>query len=385
MLIQGVIKDRCKPLGPRLKDAVKKWGAKMGTVQKRLQGRLPPGTKHTKNHKLEKLHEESLCRWILQRDEEGYPCRKIEVEEMAKEFLAAHHVEGTIGKEWVNMLAERNEPLTAHDMKGYICKSGSVESAEVISDWFQDFRGKVEHYNIAIDRIYKMDISGIQIGRIGRVVDSMIVNNPEEWVSIIECINARGDALDPFIIFKRKSRFPLLTKYVPRGWLVDSGSPEWDYGMVVCEWLRRHFIPLTSPIDTEEVRMLLIDGHRSQRCEIIERICKENNIITLHTPKHSSHLFYSLNVSSFPPLKQFYHSRIRKGLSVVKQCDRVELLKQYATARAGTTIGRLKIKKCFKESGLVPFNIELVVKKVMDFPQSGTGISGELLCLENGL
>ena len=56
--------------------------------------------------------------------------------------------------------------------------------------------------------------------------------------------------------------------------------------------------------------MLVLDGHKSHISTEFEDYCKENNIITLCLPLHSSHLTQPLDVGCFSILKKRYGTQI---------------------------------------------------------------------------
>ncbi|GEQ67843.1 hypothetical protein JCM33374_g1509 [Metschnikowia sp. JCM 33374] len=354
---QEVVVQKCLKAYARgslpLEEVVKKWGCSLGTVKKRLRGRTSHSKKHTDNHKLERLEEKELRRYILKRDDEGNPTRYVEVKEMAKELLLARGVEEIkFGKDWERKFADRTNGITPNVMDGYVCRDGTIESAQELEIWFQKLKQTISDHSISVDQIWKLDITGFQMGRVGKKTDGKIESNPEEWVSIIECISANGDAMTPFFMFKHTDRIPLLSKHIPEEWKAETIPPQWGNGLIETEWLEKHFHRETRPENSNTFRLLLIDGHKRQHYEAFKRICETQNIIAVYTPPNSSYNFKALDVSAFPRLKKFYRSRIEKALNEVKHKDIVEILVEYTVARAGTTMGSRKIKEAFRSSGL---------------------------------
>jgi hypothetical protein len=56
--------------------------------------------------------------------------------------------------------------------------------------------------------------------------------------------------------------------------------------------------------------LLILDGNESHHSTEFELHCKQNNIIILCMPPHSSHLLQSLDVGCFGPLKQAYGRQV---------------------------------------------------------------------------
>jgi hypothetical protein len=57
---------------------------------------------------------------------------------------------------------------------------------------------------------------------------------------------------------------------------------------------------------TRAYRLLIIDGHESHCSVDFQNYCKENNIIALCMPSHSSHLLQPLDVVPYSLLKRHY-------------------------------------------------------------------------------
>jgi len=75
------------------------------------------------------------------------------------------------------------------------------------------------------------------------------------------------------------------------------------------DWIR-HFEKHTRPRTVGGYRLLILNGHESHHLDEFEEYCKENNIITLCMPPHSSHILQPLDVRCFSPLKKAYGQQI---------------------------------------------------------------------------
>ncbi|KAH3956578.1 hypothetical protein HBH52_256050 [Parastagonospora nodorum] len=90
-------------------------------------------------------------------------------------------------------------------------------------------------------------------------------------------------------------------------------------------------------------RLLIIDGHESHNSLEFQQYYKDNKIITICMPPHSSHLLQPLNVGCFAPLKKAYR----------RQAE--ELMRNQITH-----ITKLKFLPCFKrafDAAITPSNI----------------------------
>jgi hypothetical protein len=56
--------------------------------------------------------------------------------------------------------------------------------------------------------------------------------------------------------------------------------------------------------------MLVLDGHESHINAEFEDYCKENNIVTIYLPAHSSYLTQPLDIGCYSVLKKIYSTEI---------------------------------------------------------------------------
>jgi hypothetical protein len=128
-----------------------------------------------------------------------------------------------------------------------------------------------------------------------------------EWTTVIQGINAKGWAIPPFIIFK--ARYHLSSWYkeedLPQDWVISVSENGWTTNERGLDRLK-HFDAHTKERTVGTHRLLVIDGHDSHDSLDFQRYYKDNKIITICMPRHSSHLLQPLDVGCFAPLKKAY-------------------------------------------------------------------------------
>ncbi|KAF7579474.1 hypothetical protein PtrM4_037140 [Pyrenophora tritici-repentis] len=124
---------------------------------------------------------------------------------------------------------------------------------------------------------------------------------------MIQGVNAIGWAIPPFIIFQGKNHLSAWYKEdnLPYDWVIAVSENGWTTNTLSLEWLK-HFDAHTKRRTVGSYRLLVIDGHESHNSLEFQQYCKENKIITLCMPPHSSHLLQPLDVGCFSPLKKAY-------------------------------------------------------------------------------
>ena len=111
-------------------------------------------------------------------------------------------------------------------------------------------------------------------------------------------------------------------------------------------------------------RLLIFDGHDNHHSVDFELYCKENDIITLCMPPHSSHLLQPLDVGCFGPLKKAYGREIEDLMRArVSHITKAEFLPAFQIAFRATFTEQ-NIRRGFRKAGLVPFDPENVISKL---------------------
>ncbi|KZL63414.1 hypothetical protein CT0861_13208 [Colletotrichum tofieldiae] len=188
-----------------------------------------------------------------------------------------------------------------------------------------------------------------------------------EWVSVIQGVCADGWALPPYIIVKGK--YHLLSWYTngqfPHDWRVHPSENGWTTNEIGLDWLK-HFNKCTKSRTKGAFRLLILDGHNSHKSTNFDDYCKEQNIIALCMPPHSSHELQPLDVSCFSPLKASYGKEIKKIMQM--QITHITKDNFFPTFNIAffTSIGEKNVQASFQQAGLVPFNPKVVISR-LDF------------------
>lgn len=86
------------------------------------------------------------------------------------------------------------------------------------------------------------------------------------WTTFVECISASGRALRPGIIFKGKElqkQWFLQEFRRIADWYFITSENGWTDNAIGLSWLQDVFQPQTAPSDPSDVRLIILDGHRS--------------------------------------------------------------------------------------------------------------------------
>ncbi len=195
---------------------------------------------------------------------------------------------------------------------------------------------------------------------------TVIQPGDRRWSTVIECINALGWALPPFVILE--GRVHLESWYrdntgLPNGWAVAVSENGWTNDELGLRWIK-HFDKWTKTRTVGTYRLLILDGHGSHSTPEFDQFCTDNKIITLCMPSHSSHILQPLDVACFGPLKTAY-SRLIQNLARSGRfhVDKTDFLANYQQARP-VIHSEKNILSGFRATGLIPFDPERVLSSL---------------------
>lgn len=193
----------------------------------------------------------------------------------------------------------------------------------------------------------------------------MAQQGDRECATVIQGVNSQGWAIPPFIIVAGK--FHLSSWYegsqLPKDWRIAVSDNGWTTNERGLEWIQ-HFDKHTKGRTTGAYRLLILDGHESHHSTDFELYCKENHIVTLCMPAHSSHILQPLDVGCFGPLKKAYGRQIeemmRKHITHITKADFFPAF--YAAFQQAMI--RENIQGGFRGAGVVPFSPESVLSRL---------------------
>ncbi|KAL9561247.1 hypothetical protein ACKAV7_014602 [Fusarium commune] len=344
------------------------------TLHRRQKGILSTRDSIPKSRKLSDLEEQIIVQFILDLDSRGFPPRLRCVEEMANRLLADREMP-PVGKRWASNFVKRHKDLKTHFFRKYDYQRAKCEDPTIIRNWFRLVANVIAKYGIRPDEIYNFDETGFMMGVIasGMVVTGAkrrgrpksVQPGNREWITVIQAINAEGQAIPPFII--GAGQYHLANWYressLPGDWAIATSPNGWTDNEIGLEWLK-HFDRCTTKQSKNRYRLLILDGHESHHSVDFERYCKANKIITLCMPPHSSHLLQPLDVGCFGLLKGAYGREIEHLIRCsVTHISKTEFFPAFYTAYQATMTEK-NIKAAFRGAGLAPLDPESVISKL---------------------
>jgi hypothetical protein len=231
-------------------------------------------------------------------------------------------------------------------VRRYNYQRARCENPRVIAKWFKQLELLRNENGIQDEDIYNFDETGFAMGMISTakvITRAEILSKPQilqsgnrEWVTAIECISITGFAVPPSIIFKGKRHIQgwYEEQGLPHDWRVEVSANRWTTDEITYRWLKHQFIPAITTRRVGGSSLLVLDGHGSHLTPQFDALCRENNIICICMPAHSSHLLQPLDVGCFSPLKRAYGRLIKaKARLGFYSIDKLDFLRTYPQAR----------------------------------------------------
>ncbi|KAF1929830.1 transposase, partial [Didymella exigua CBS 183.55] len=343
------------------------------TLRTRLKGIRPKHETTLVNQKLSPIEEQSLIQWILDLDCRGFPPQIIDVRRMADALLAGRGQDPPpppIGKCWVSRFINRQPELQTKWNRKFHSQRARCEDPVRISAWFRLVEETRLTYRIPDEDVYNFDKTGFMMGvaSTSKVVTSsdtvgratVVQPGNREWVTTIECVNASGWSIPPFLILAGKLHQASWYQDLPPDWTVAVSDNGWTTDELGLDWVK-HFNRHTQTRSSGARRLLILDGHSSHATPEFDQYCADNLIITLCMPPHTSHLLQPLDVGCYSPLKVLYgHEVSELARQSIFDVDKLDFLWMYLRIRP-TALSESNIKAGFQATGLIPFNPERVL------------------------
>lgn len=222
---------------------------------------------------------------------------------------------GMAGQDWFHRFMKRNKELTIRKPEGLSRARIDGMKREKVAEFFKTLETVVEKTNLRgrPECVYNVDETGIPLNnRPPNIIaqkgakDVVSVTNVErgENVTVLACMNATGQYIAPFVLFKGVRKRDDFLIGMPPGTEIVMTEKGWVTEKAFQLWLQ-HF----NRYRTQGKVILILDGHASHTIYSVVDLCDSLDIELLLLPPHTSHALQPLDVSFFKPLKAYYHQQ----------------------------------------------------------------------------
>jgi hypothetical protein len=354
--------------------AAKAYSVPYNTLKRRRNGIAPRADSIANSRNLDPLEEQVIVRRVLDLYEQGFSPGYDVVEDMAN-LLRATRGASRVGPRWASNFVRRQPELRTRWSRPYDYQRAKCEDPEIIGAWFELVRNTIAKHGILESDIWNFDETGFLMGQIsptlvitsseGRGKAKKIQPGNREWVTVIQAVQSGGEVIPPYVVVAGKTHLESWYRDspFPPEWTIDLSETGWTNNRIGLDWVK-HFDKHSRSRTTGGKRLLVLDGHESHHSAEFENYCKENDIITLCMPPHSSHLLQPLDIGCFSVLKRSYGKEIEKLMrNHIHHITKPDFFLAFHTAFQNTFHPE-NIRGGFRGAGLVPFNPEKVISQL---------------------
>ena len=341
-------------------------GVPRSTLKDRLSGRVQHGTKPGPAPYLSKVEESELSAHLVHVANMGFGKTRRDVKCLVEQYAIQKNVlkGSAISNGWWQRFLERNPILRLRRGDSTAAIRMDVVNMENIKAYFEELKLIFDEFNFYEhpEAIYNMDETGVPldpcppkvIAAKGQKKVRYRTSGKKQQITVIDCGNATGQAMPPFIIFAAKQVNPLWTQDEVVGSRYAVSDNGWITQELFFYWLEKHF--LQNAVAYRPI-LLLLDGHSSHFELKTIQLARQNNVIMFCLPPHTTHVCQPLDCSFFGPLKKSWqqecHHFYRKNPG--KVISKLNFCRVFRNAWL-SAITPNNISAGFRKSGIFPFN-----------------------------
>lgn len=264
---------------------------------------------------LRKEEEEELAAGLKIMEKWGYGLSKSEVLDIVQNYVITNELKtrfynGRPGNEWFLSFSKRHG-LSIKKPQGMEYVRQKQTNPFVIFGFYDILEKTIKELNLQgkPDMIFNCDETSFcsdpnktkVVGAVGAKSTRIISSAGRENTSVLICCSASGKKLMPLCIFKGLNVLETwISTDIQNRMAYAASKRGWMDSDIFYNWFEKCFltsIPIERPI------LLIYDGHVSHISLKLIKKAKQNGIVILKLPPHTTHLLQPLDVAVFKSLK----------------------------------------------------------------------------------
>ena len=329
---------------------------------------------------LSQEHEKDLCGYIEYMAQRGFP---LTIHQIKMYAWAIYKLKGEkrFGEQgptiawWLGFKARHPESVKLRKADSLDRGRAIFSTVNNLRHYFQLLKGILEEHDFPArpQAIYNCDETIVDLNkstqkvvvtrRMKKAHSRQVASS--EHVTIHCCVSAAGHSIPPFLIYK--SAFPggMYTRGGPEGALYGRQDSGFMDSELFLRWFQKLFVVHARPTAEHPV-LLLVDGHSSHcSVEVIEA-ARENHVVLMALPPHTTHLCQPLDVAVYKSFKTHLSRLVKLGQSLrgnlwIPKSN----IARIVTQPFEESMSMSNIKAGFAKCGIHPFNPNALDKDLL--------------------
>lgn len=365
--------------GRSIREVSRSFGIARSTLQDRLKHNNNASEPSMGRHPVfSKEDEKLLAAQVIKLSKLFYGISPAEIKRCAFAYARQNGIKNpfsqesqSAGKAWLRGFLTRNQNISLRKPEATSINRVTAFNRDEVSRFYRNLTTVMDKYQFSPTRIYNADETGITTvqkpvkiyAEKGQRRVGFITSAERGKTTTIMCaISASGIYVPPLFIYARKRMNAQLKRNGPPGALYCCTDNGWINENVFVQWLD-HFKKFVKSTKEDPV-LLLLDNHSTHCTLEAYTFCKENGIIIVTIPPHTSHRLQPLDVSFYFALKTAYNTECSSYLKshVGERITTNEIAEIFNNAY-GRVATPEKAIKGFKETGIFPLNADLFTEE----------------------
>lgn len=305
-----------------IRKAAQMYDVPYGTIQDRIRKRYPEKkVKLGRKTIFTEAQEMDLASFVLKLANLYYGLTPKRIRQLVYDFAISNNIKHNFncqskmcGKEWLYGFLRRHPQISLRRPEATSLNRVLAFNRTEVNTFYDNLEQVMEKHNFGPTRIFNVDETGISgvhkpcrvLAQKGRKQVGAITSGERGQTTTVVCsMSAAGQHVPPMFIFKRERMKEGLDRNGPVGAIYRCSSSGWITEDLFLEWLN-HFANFAK-VSKENTALLVLDNHCTHSCLKSYTFCRDNGIVIVSLPPHTSHRLQPLDVTFFSSLKSAYY------------------------------------------------------------------------------